>query len=256
MALLNEETISCLADWIAYESKLMVLSTQESASVEKKGELARNEIRTEVLAFLARNTTQGDAAIRKLVDQVHVSEPVRRWHIYLTLSLYYSDLASLQASVLHREQSKYFELRADEARDQAFTTGLGIVSNPIPPATEPSIQLPAETDMDRLVRGRVRFLNAAGAEGAASAEFPVPMAVAGSVNGTVTLSFDELPEGVASWRLYLAEDSDVFSSLAVAGFAAGFNVVLPPAFETVGPQLRNSGQMPDRYIRYSRNLGR
>jgi hypothetical protein len=252
MALLNEETISCLADWIAYESKLMVLSAQESASVEKKGELARNEIRTEVLAFLARNTSLADAAIRRLVDQVHVSEAVRRWHIYLTLSLYYSDLASLQASVLHREQSKYFELRADEARDQAFTTGLGIVSDPIPPATEPLILLPAETDMDRLVRGRVRFLNAAGAEGAASAEFPVPMAVA----GIVTLRFDEVPEGVESWRLYLAEDSDVFSSLAVNGFAAGFNVVLPPAFETVGPQLRNSGQMPDRYIRYSRNLGR
>lgn len=252
MALLNEQTISCLGDWTAYESKLTVLSTQESASVEKKGELARDEMRTEVLAFLARNTNQGDAAIRKLVEQVYVSEPIRRWHIYLTLSLYYSDLASLQASVLHREQSKYFELRADEARDQAFATGLGIVSNPVPAGTPPTIEIPLETDMDRLVRGRVRFLSAAGVEGSSSAEFPVPMAMAGSV----TLRFEELPEGASAWRLYLAEDSDTFTSLSVESFAAGQNVVLPPSFTSLGPELRSAAQMPDRYIRYSRNLGR
>jgi hypothetical protein len=252
MALLNEQTISCLGDWTAYESKLTVLSAQESASVDKKGELARDEMRTEVLAFLARNTNLGDAAIRKLVEQVYVSEPIRRWHIYLTLSLYYSDLASLQASVLHREQSKYFELRADEARDQAFATGLGIISNPVPAGMEPTIAAPALTDMDRLVRGRVRFLNASGVEGSPSAEFPVPMAMAGSVS----LRFDGLPEGVASWRIYLAEDSDVFISLNADGFAVGENVVLTPSFTCVGPELRAGGQMPDRYIRYSRNLGR
>lgn len=252
MALLIEETISCLADWMAYESKLMVLSAQESASVEKKGELARNEVRTEVLAFLARHTNQSDQAIRRLVDQVHVSEPIRRWHIFLTLSLYYADVASLQASVLHREQSKYFEMRADEARDQSFAIGLGIVSDPIPSAFEPSISVSGEVDLNRLVRGRVRFLNAAGDEGSPSGEFPVPMSVAGSV----TLRFEELPAGATAWRLYLSEDSFVFTSLAEEGFSAGQNVVLPPAFETQGPQLLPGGQQPDRFIRNSRSLGR
>jgi hypothetical protein len=170
----------------------------------------------------------------------------------LTLSLYYSDLASLQASLLHREQSKYFELRADEARDQAFATGLGLVSNPVPAGTKPTILAPAEADMSRLVRGRVRFMNAAGVEGSPSAEFPIPMAMAGSVS----LRFDELPEDVTSWRLYLAEDSDSFVSLNDDGFAAAENVTLPPWFTSTGPDLGAGAQMPDRYIRYSRNLGR
>jgi hypothetical protein len=151
MALLIEQSISCLSDWAAYDSKLSLLSAQESTPVEKKAELAQQEVQTEVLAFLVRNTTLSDAHVRSTLKQIHVSEPLKRWHVMQTLNLYYSDLASLQGSVLHREQSRLFEIRADEARDQAFATGLGIVSNPVPIGERPEVFAPAEIDPNRLM---------------------------------------------------------------------------------------------------------
>ncbi len=252
MALLTEQPISGLSDWMAYDSKLSILSEQESASVERKGELAQQEISTEVLAFLLRNSAVSDSTVRGLVDKVHVSEPIRRWHIYLTLSLYYADLASLQASALHREQSRYFELRADEARDQAFVTGIGIVNSPVPRGYAPNATLAGEEDTSRLLRLRVKFRDEAGAEGSASDEFVMRP----PSSGALLLSFANLPTNVAGWQLFVAEDSDTFRALSDETFERDETVSLAPVFGPSGSNLRPDGQGPDRHIYLTRSFGR
>jgi hypothetical protein len=237
---------------MAYDSKLSILSAQESASVERKGELAQLEIQTEVLAYLLRNSGLGDLQVRTLMGQVTVSEPLKRWHTNLTLSLYYADLASLQASELHREQSRYFDMRAEEARDQAFVTGVGVVNVVVPRGQVPNLNLLGEEDQDRLVRARVKFVGAADVEGTPSEEFPLRL----PVSGATQVSFASLPWGVAGWRLYVAEDQDVFRALQVQAYGPAEVVTVPAAYSLSELRMNPEGQMPDRYLHISRNLGR
>ncbi|MCX6609689.1 MAG: hypothetical protein NTW74_02435, partial [Acidobacteria bacterium] len=131
MALLKDQPISCLAEWMAYDSKLSILSEQESTSIEAKSRLAQNEIETQVTSFLLRHSGLSESAARQCLDKVVVTEALSRWHSMLTLSLFYIDLASLQNSTLHREQSRFFEIKAEAAKEQLFETGLGIVNQPI-----------------------------------------------------------------------------------------------------------------------------
>jgi hypothetical protein len=252
MALLTEQPITTLTEWMAYDSKLSILSALESASVEKKGELAQQEIQTEILEFLLRDSAVGDSEARSLLSRVHVSEPIRRWHAYLTLSLYYVDLASLQASALHREQSRYFEVRSTEAREHAYTTGVGIVDSAVPKAYAPVTALAGEEDPNRLIRARVRFLSLEGVEGSVSEEFLIrPPA-----SGTLSISFPVFPASAATWLLYLAEDSDTFRALRESPHAATEVVMITAGFSLSERRLSSEGQEPGRYVRNSRLTGR
>ncbi len=252
MALLIEQNISCLADWLAYDSKLGILSEQEAASVEKKGELAQREIQTEVLAFLLRNSSQDESLTRLLLDRATVTEPIKRWHIFLTLALYYADVASLQASSLHRDQSRYFELKADEARDQTYATGVGIVDVPVARGQVPEILSSNTEDSNRLIRARVKFQNAAGIEGSPSEEFSVRI----PTTGNSTLRFTSLPNSVAGWRVYVSEDQSPFLALREQPYAPLEAVTIEPVYQTVPIYLNLEGQAPNRYIYLSRMSGR
>lgn len=252
MALLTEQPVSCLPDWLAYDSKLAILSAQESASIEKKAELAQQEIQTEVLAFLLRNAGSSEAYSRSLVDQVFVSEPLKRWHVSLTLSLYYADMASLQASQLHKEQSHYYLGRCEEARDQTFVTGLGIVQNPVPRGKAPEVAISGQEDEQRLVRGRVRFVGATGVEGTPSEEFVVRMPVV----GTASLEILDWPDGAEGWRLYLAEDTERFRATRELLYGPSEVLNLAVDFELTGNWLSPKHQQPSQYIYLARTLGR
>ncbi|GAB4370162.1 MAG: hypothetical protein OHK0021_13040 [Bryobacter sp.] len=251
MALLTEQPISNLAEWLVYDSKLAILSAQESASIEKKGEFAQREVQTEILAFLLRNTGLGEAECRRILPKIHVSEPLRRWHASFTLALYYADMASLQASALHRENSRYYETRSEEARDQTFVIGLGIVDQAVPRGVVPQISWVGEVDENRLVRGRVRLQDANGVEGTASDEFAVPLTLAGST----TLTIPSLPLGAHAWQLYLAEDSDIFQAFTEAPIAGTGEVLLGTQLVLAGPTLSAAEQEPNRYLFHERRRG-
>ncbi len=253
MALLKDQPISCLTDWIAYDTKLTILSEQESTSVEAKSRLAQNEIETQITAFLLRQSGVSENASRKLIDKVTVTEPLLRWHSLLTLSMFYADLASLQNSALHREQSRYFEAKSDAARDHLFDTGVGIVNQPIPKAPAPQIISSPGTNPQRFLRGRICFVDADGARGAASSEFLLDM----TDGETIELVVPALPVRCTGWLLFLGETSDSMVQAgngampAVAPYEISASEPAPDA-----PPMSKDGQSPDRFIRYTTELWR
>jgi len=253
MALLRDQSISCITDWMSYDSKLSILSEQESTSIEAKSRLAQNELETQIVSFLLRQSGLGEHAARHIMDQIVVTEPLSRWHALLTLSLFYVDLASLQNSALHRDQARYYELKADAARGQLFDIGLGVVAFPIPKAPVPSIAFGPGNGTPRFLRARIRFVDVDGAFGALSSEFLLDMTGGESVQITV----DNLPPRVVGWHLYLGETSEsmVLATLNPVAAAAVLEITedMPP-IQTVA--MPRDAQSPDRFIRHSTEIWR
>jgi hypothetical protein len=253
MALLKDQPITCLTDWIAYDTKLTILSEQESTSIEAKSRLAQNEIETQVTSFLLRQSGLSDFAARDLLSQIVVTEPLARWHSLLTLSLFYSDIACLQNNTLHRDQARFYDLKAEAARIQLFETGVGIVNQPIPKASLPFVVLVPGPNAPRFLRAQVRFVADTGAVGALSSEFNLDL-----TNGeSAQLSFASLPDNVSGWLLFLGETSDLLLQATPSPVAAAVNVDVTPGLPALGAPVANpEAQLPDRYIINSTQIWR
>ena len=253
MALLKDQPISCLAEWMAYDSKLSILSSQETTSIEAKSRLAQNEIETQVTSFVLRHSGLSDTAARQLPSKVVVTEALQRWHSMLTLSLFYADLASLQNSALHRDQSRYYENKGEAAKDQLFDTGLGIVNLPVPKAPVPTIVAVPGNSPQRILRARIRFVDSDGAMGAPSSEFLLEM----SAGEQLTLSIGILPVRVVGWLLFVGDGPEALYLATPMPTAAGGNLAITAAIPNPAASLLNpASQLPDRFIRYSTELWR
>ncbi len=253
MALLKDQSITCLTDWMAYDTKLTILSEQESTSIEAKSRLAQNEIETQVTSFLLRQSGLSEFAARQLLSQIVVTEPLARWHSLLTLSLFYADIACLQNNALHRDQARYYELKAEAARMQLFETGVGIVNQPVPKAPVPFVVLVPGSNTPRFLRARVRFVSPDGAVGALSSEFNLDL-----TNGeTAQLSFTSLPENVAGWLLFLGETSDPLNLATPSALQMNQVVDVTPSLPNLNaPVASPEAQEPDRYVINSSQIWR
>ena len=253
MALLKDQPISCLADWMAYDSKLSLLSAQENTSIEAKSGLAQNEIETQITSFVLRHSGLSEIVARQLLVKVTVTEPLWRWHSMLTLSLFYADLASLQNSTLHRDQSRYYEMKADAAKDQLFDTGLGIVNLPVPQPPVPVVQSIPGSNPPRILRARIRFIDIDGVVGAPSSEFLLDM----SAGQHLTVSLVTLPARVAGWLLFAGDSPDALRLATSTAVGAGSEFAITQSIpDPVAAILNPAAQAPDRFIRYSTDLWR
>ena len=253
MALLKDQPISCLADWMAYDTKLSILSEQESTSIEAKSRLAQNEIETQITSFLLRQSGLSETAARQALDKVVVTEALSRWHSLLTLSLFYIDLASMQNSALHRDQSRYFETKAEGAQAQLFDTGLGIVNQPIPKAPVPLIITSAGNNPQRFLRARIRFVDVDNAVGALSSEFLLDMTAGESIQ----LSVEALPTRCVGWLLYLGETSEAMFLATANPVEAGISFEITSDIPSMdATPMNRDAQLPDRFIRHTTELWR
>ena len=253
MALLKDQPISCLSEWMAYDSKLSILSEQETTSIDSKSRLAQNEIETQVISFLLRHSGSSDSAARQLTSKVTVTEALSRWHSMLTLALFYADLAALQNSSLHRDQSRYYEIKAEAAKEQLFDTGLGIVNLPIPKAPIPLVVSTPGANPERLLRGRIRFANSDGVVGAPSDEFLLDM----TDGESISISVGSLPPDCSGWLLFLGETSEALFMATPAALSAATTLTITGSMPSpADPVLIRDAQPADRFIRYSTELWR
>jgi hypothetical protein len=251
MALLRDQPISCLTEWMAYDSKLSILSEQESTSIDAKSRLAQNEVETQLTSFLLRHSGLSELAARQLLNQIVVTEPLSRWHTLLTLSLFYVDLAALQNNSLHRDQSRYYENRAEAAREQLYEIGIGIASNPIPKANVPLVISAPGANAPRFLRARIRYVDFDQAVGALSSEFLLDMTSGESVQ----VSVDMLPARIAGWLLYLGETSESMLLATPSPIAAGTPVDITPSIPAISaPAMNKDAQSPDRFIRFNTEI--
>jgi hypothetical protein len=205
MGLFTDGPIHTSGELQNYDSGILNVASTEGINVTSKALLAQEEIATELLLFLRRNSISDPRFLvrsRIGVCDIVITQPLRRWHAYLTLALTYRDAFNNQLNDRYEGKWKEYVEVASNAAETLFEAGVGIVHHPVPKAGQPLLTPAPANVSGTQYYIRISWVSASGQEGAASDVLQVT-----SGDGSVMMVRTATPPpGVDSWNVYAATD--------------------------------------------------
>ncbi len=254
MALFTDGSISSIEDLQGYDSLVLEAAQAEQVDLSVKMAVAQSEIAIELEEFIRRRRLQDPLELGETeagVERIVVTEPLRRWHSLLTLTLLYGDIQSNHVSSRYSGKWKEYRQRAIWAAEMLFRIGVGFVNDPIPKAKPPEVRLRAGSLEPRTYRIRVAWRNSAGQTGAPSDE----VIYRPEIQGVIAVKALEGPANASGYDVYAGTDEAAVTKQNTA--------TVPPTEEWVMPETglisgagAPTGQKPDWYLRNDRVLQR
>jgi hypothetical protein len=247
MALFMNGSPPGLTDLKSYESSVIDVAGREGIDLVEKVRLARDEIGSEILAFLLRRLSTTEAAIpasRPDLGQVAATAPLRQWHLLRSLELIYRDAYNTQLNDRYLGKWREYERLGKRAGEMLFKTGIGLVSRPIPQAGAPAMTSVAAANGSAVYYARIAWTDASGAEGE-----PSEVAAHSSEPGLGGLSVTApaAPNGVVGWNVYVGVEEGEETLQNGAPLAIGVSWVTSAGSLTAG-RRPGRGQEPDRFV--------
>ena len=129
-----------------------------------------------------------------------MTPPLKLWHIFRTLEMFYRDAYNSQLNVRYAGKRDEYHEMAKWAHHQVIQSGLGIAADPVVQAAMPAVRASAGGLADGAYYVAAAWTNAAGEEGASS--IPTMIQVSGSSFAVQTTA----PPNVKGWNVYCGTD--------------------------------------------------
>src|SRR5260370_28751846 len=94
MALFTDGPLNTSVELQQYENGILDVASTEKIDITAKARLAQGEIAAELLLFLDRNSLWDPRLLVRQsigISDIVITEPLKRWHVYKTLSLVSQD---------------------------------------------------------------------------------------------------------------------------------------------------------------------
>lgn len=194
--------VSSVQDLLSQDSSALLTAQTESIDLNNKLALAQGDIGIDLTTLLQRSSTydwQFWLQPNPQLNNIAVTPPLQRWHVFQTLVMLYQDAYSNQLNDRYQGKRDQFEQLARWAKDKLIETGVGIISDPLPKASPPQLTAIPGGQPAMTYYASVSWLNVEGEEGqAGDASFlSVP---AGSVLAAQPLS---PPSNAVSWNVFV-----------------------------------------------------
>lgn len=253
MALLTDGPISAITGLQAHDSSILDTARTEGIDLDKKIELAQQELEIELSVFLLRAgdgtvlTLNGGVDLRKAV----VTAAIERWHIMKTLAATYCDAYSSQLNDRYLSRWTHYAQQAHIAGEAVMELGVGVVRDPLPRPAAPSVTASGTPGEPVVWEFQMAWRGLYGTLGAPS-EKSVYSVAAGS---RPVVQPPAAPPSAIGW--------DVFAALAGSQARQQNTTMLTPGSSWMVPAtglvdgaLAGPGQVPDYFVRRSRVLPR
>lgn len=241
--LLTDGNPNCTEDLRVYESAILDVANTERIDLVAKMALATEEIAQDVLDMLLQHpATDPKAAARRTVGvgDVVVTRQVKRWHAAQTLAVVYRDAYFNQLNDRYKVKVKEYEDIAANARDHAFTYGIGLVNFPVSKAEKPVIGMVSGNGPSDTVYVRVSWV-VGGQEGQPSEATTIDSR-AGQV-GSVGVA--NSPVGATGFNVFAGVSPDGLTLQNSVPIAAGSTLSVS---NLVAGRGLGSGQQPDVFV--------
>ena len=139
MALFTDGAIASIEDLRGHDTQLLNVATVEGIDVTRKLALAQEELGVEVAGLLGRRCS-GQLSAPPAIEQVVVTPPLKLWHIFRTLEMFYRDAYNSQLNDRYAGKRDEYREMAKWAHDQVMQSGLGIAADPVEQAATPEVQ--------------------------------------------------------------------------------------------------------------------
>ena len=258
MALFTDGAIASIEDLRGHDTQLLNVATVEGIDVTRKLALAQEELGIEVAGLLDGVTSPavyevagllGGLTAPPAIRQVAVTPPLKLWHIFRTLEMFYADAYNSQLNDRYAGRRDEYHEMVKWAYDQVIQSGLGIAANPVEQAATPALQPSAGGLADGTYYVAIAWTNAAGEEGASSV--PATIKVSGSSFAVQTTA----PAKVKGWNVYCGTKPGTMTIQNSGILAPGQSWVQPDSLSTTG-RLAGSGQTPTYRLAVPRTIQR
>ncbi len=241
MALYIDGPPSSIEDLSAQDSQLLDVATTEGINVTGKLALAYEQLGIEMEGLLRRLVPAGWWMApwpSTRIASVVVTKPLRLWHTYRTLKLFYGDAYYNQSNDRYAHKRDEFELQATWAYEKLIEAGVGIAKDPVPIAETPTVTPAAGLLPMGTYYVTASWVNAAGQEG--SPAVPASLSVS---NQTLMVQMVNVPANAVGWNAYIGAAPDQMIRQNVAPIGTGANWLQPSVLMASGP-VPGDGQRP------------
>jgi hypothetical protein len=255
MALFTDGLVSELPDLLGYEADLLDVASALKVELGVKLQLAQTEVGAQLEAtsrrpgnvFLAKGagwqSTGGEASVPRFnLNQVVVTPPLKLWHTFQTLTLFYRDAQARKVDDKYLPKWREYKELAKWASDLLFQTGVGLTMSPVPRAEQPVIGFAAATLPAMSLYVRTTWVGHDGAEGAGSKE----RAVQTAANQALKLTMASAPASASGWHVYIGQAQGEALRQTDDPLGLGAEWVMPSGGVTEGPEL-GDGQPAEMY---------
>lgn len=255
MALFTDGLVSELPDLLGYEADLLDVASALKVELGVKLQLAQTEVGAQLEAtsrrpgnvFLAKGTgwqsTGGETSAPRFdLKQVVVTPPLKLWHTFQTLALFYRDAQARKVDDKYLPKWREYKELAKWAAGLLFQTGVGLTMTPVPRAEQPAITFAASTLPAMSLYVRTTWVGHDGAEGAGSKE----RAVHTVANQALKLTMGPAPASAAGWHVYVGQSQGEALRQTAEALSADAEWVMPVGGVASGQELGN-GQPAEMY---------
>lgn len=214
MALFTDGGVASIDDLRRYDSSAADLAHDAGINLDSKTSVAAEEVGQQIFSFLLFQSTPlysganlflnippGEAMRQRLgLSDVVVTAAVRRWTALKALAGLYRDAYASDVTDRFRLKWEEYERLAHEAEDYAFTTGIGLVRNPVPKAALPLVSQTSQATKRTDFTIQITWANGDGVEGAPSDLWHDLLGP-----GDVVRLAGPTPSEVAGWNIYVAQ---------------------------------------------------
>jgi len=244
MALFMDGPISTIDDLSAQDSQLADVASADGIDVTQKLALAQEHVAQELeglLAGMGRPEQSLWRSARLSLHHVAVTPALKLWHTYRTLEIVYADAYNNQLNDRYAGKRDQFRSMASWAYDKFVRIGAGIVYDPIPRATKPTltaVEAAAGALPDGIYFVTMAWVNQAGEEGASAEANTISTAAA-----TLAVQPRDPPKSAVAWNVYAGIDAGSMFRQNGAPIPAGLSWTQPSMLTTTGPRA-GQGQEP------------
>jgi hypothetical protein len=267
MPLFTDSSLINLSDLDAFESTLSKIASTHNINIESKTAITLAAIGDRILARLIRAgsaesssfnpvTTAGRFHIVSLppqsawyltLDNVAVTEPLKRWICYELLSQIYAEAYNVQLNDRFREKWIDYSGRSKDTERSVYDLGIGVVYQPLGAPAIAQTTLGPGTLAAGIITVQTTWVDAAANESSASPLVPVTLPDSSSLTVAIVPAREAPPATAIGWNVYIGADGNPAARQNAAPIALTTVWTAPPSGFVSGP-IPSNGQWPDCYV--------
>jgi hypothetical protein len=252
--LFTDTAISTVADLAAYESEVRDVASITGLDLEVKLRLAQTEVGVELLAAGVPGMTPSGAAPPFRLEQVVVSDALRLWHVFHTLSIVYRDAYNRKVNDKYLLKVNEYRALAKWAANLFFNIGVGLVFRPLAMPAVPAVgEVAGGTLPETQYFVRVAWSDDRGGESTPSAS--LSSAVPAGCLLSVSVVGQAAPEFATGWFPYAGTTADSEQRQVSEALPLSSVWVEPASGLAAGPGVAD-GQQPDCFRQIARVVQR
>ena len=256
MALFTDPDVITLDDLLQFESSLVQISTTHGIDVDTKITLAINALSDKLMWWLLSSGASDPQFLQRRtlgLSTIVVTPTLYRWMCFDSLSRFFAEAYNVQLNTRFQGKWTEYKQQARDAADMVFTSGLGIVYQPLPEPALPVLQVSTGDILAESIFVQTTWVDSQGNESAP-----------GPVNGQLLGNFSALtvtpaaqspgpPSSATGWNVYASTSNENLLLQNATPLMLGVNWELPNT-GLVSGAASSGGQQPDFYIALTRRI--